>query len=90
MAKDCKSKALNWIEDGDGLAPGALGSGVSTASTMPIQQLSAVYLNSFQNIDDENEYDMYSEKGFDLLQLGTTEIDVRQYRDWQEDVRQYI
>ena len=62
---------------------------MSTALTMPIQQLSAVCLNSFRNVDDENEYDMYSEKGFDLLQFGTTEIDVRQYRDWQDDVRQY-
>jgi hypothetical protein len=63
MSKDCRSKALNWVEgDDDGQTPGAPGSGVSTASTMPVQMLSSVYLNSFQNLDDENEYDSYLEE----------------------------
>ena len=89
MAKDCKSKALNWMEDDEGLTTGALGSGVSTASTMPIQELASVFLNSFQDNDDEDEDDASSGRGSDLLQLGISETALRQYRDWRRESRQY-
>jgi hypothetical protein len=37
--------------------------------------LSSVYLNSFQNLDDEHEYDSYFEKEFDLLQFDLPQLD---------------